>query len=1066
MSKKPIQLLPDEIPTVGAKPTRAGGGWLNSSGITPASPKATALRDRIGWSHAAVTSSLYDTPTSHYSFYQRYRSLYPEQYWQLYKTTPDVRACVDTIVRRIATWDWYIKVNADPRDTEKYERLTKEAARVQSFLARPSTDGTTWQEMMTALVTDIMVYDAGVIELVNDDVGRLVELKCWLGSEWFPVIDKHGHLLYYEQQPEDMAEEPVQVNPENLAYFKLYNNTRSALGLPILETVINECLTAILSSEHAMLAMDADEIPPGLLVLGGVAGPAAERARADMMAMKGKDSRIRVVTSPQPNGIEAKWLELRHTPKDLELMNVVDQMRRAIWRTFGVMPVELGETTGVPRAAAEIQMDVSSSHLISPILELVQARINQQIVKRIVDPDDLEELSFTFDRVAPTTSAEKLDTAKRAEILLKKGVMTVNEVRAEMGYMPIAGGDIAIVETSLGPMPLEQVSQGLSPAVTLPFGDQAPSLDDAGTDPEGVEQVGDLVVQPEGLIGEEEGVAEVAAEGLSRTPMQRNKYEGIDFSVPKGVKAELERGLKWHEEGHSGDGLRQETVSWARRMYNGQDISPDKARKMRAWLARHEVDKEGKGFEPGEDGFPSPGRVAWALWGGDPAVAWSNKLVRQMEAAEAKKERNLSDLSGKVQTALKKKAADFNEKMEDGGFASWRRTTAKTLAAVFKRGVGAYNTNPESVRPSVSSADQWAYARVNSYLYVLEKDKFKSGKHDTDLLPKEHPLSTKSKSVSHDHPHDCGCPLHEHTHPGPHDSEWRFKALSSNEWLPSDWQPAGKFKNYRTVDLGMLAGAVEDYTKDIAGLYIDTANEIQSVVIASYKNKTLSVVDSARAQKQIDAIFDSFLAKWSTITIPHYMSVTRMGYEKAAEFSRGIPEFNPSQMALAYHNDAMIYLQDSDGLVGTLREKIRLCLQNATLAQRDRIAEIEPGEGPDGVVRVIDEEFGAQRHRIKNWSGKLVALGSMALVAGLRSFVPVFGDSAQVWYYEWVAESGKNCPTCAFEKTQGIRPLSELSTYPADGTICGANCRCVLVYWTGREVEDDEVVLLSSIEPV
>ena len=81
--------------------------------------------------------------------------------------------------------------------------------------------------------------------------------------------------------------------------------------------------------------------------------------------------------------------------------------------------------------------------------------------------------------------------------------------------------------------------------------------------------------------------------------------------------------------------------------------------------------------------------------------------------------------------------------MKDGGFASWKRTTARTLAVVFKRGVGAYETNPQSVRPSVSSADQWAFARVNSYLYALEKEKFRSGKHDTDLLPKQHPMSTK-----------------------------------------------------------------------------------------------------------------------------------------------------------------------------------------------------------------------------------------------------------------------------------------------------------------------------------
>ncbi len=120
-------------------------------------------------------------------------------------------------------------------------------------------------------------------------------------------------------------------------------------------------------------------------------------------------------------------------------------------------------------------------------------------------------------------------------------------------------------------------------------------------------------------------------------------YDEINFSPPKGVREELRRGLDWHEEGHSGDGLKPETVAWARRIANGEKISPDKARKMRAWLARHEADKDGEGFSPGEDGFPSPGRVAWALWGGDPAVAWSEKLVGQMEAADNKKRRCASE---------------------------------------------------------------------------------------------------------------------------------------------------------------------------------------------------------------------------------------------------------------------------------------------------------------------------------------------------------------------------------------------------------------------------------------
>ena len=117
-------------------------------------------------------------------------------------------------------------------------------------------------------------------------------------------------------------------------------------------------------------------------------------------------------------------------------------------------------------------------------------------------------------------------------------------------------------------------------------------------------------------------------------PENRAKYDHINFSTPKGCQEEAERGLKWVEEGHGGDGLRPETLRWARKLARGEDISPEKARKMRAWLARHESDKKGEGFTPDEDGFPSAGRVAWALWCGDPGVAWSKKLVRQMESAD------------------------------------------------------------------------------------------------------------------------------------------------------------------------------------------------------------------------------------------------------------------------------------------------------------------------------------------------------------------------------------------------------------------------------------------------
>ena len=345
-----------------------------------------------------------------------------------------------------------------------------------------------------------------------------------------------------------------------------------------------------------MMALDADEIPPGLLVLGGVAGAAAERARADLQQMRGRDHRLRVVSSPQPGGVKADWVELRHTPKDLQMLEVVEDMRRAIWRVFGVMPVELGVSDNVPRASATVQVDVASSHLITPILELVEARLNAQVVPLLVGAEDSARIKFRFDRTQPLTPAQKLELARAQDLQVRRGIITVNEARAEHGKLPLDGGDTAIVDTNEGPVPLKQIAEGRKL--------QGPDVEPAGSDQE----------------------SRVAP-----------KYSKINLSPPKGVVSELDKGLLWHDEGHSGDGLMPETVAWARRMAGGSDISPDKVRKMKAWLARHESDKKGKGFYPDQEGFPSPGRVAWALWGGDPAIPWSNKLVGQLDKADEKR---------------------------------------------------------------------------------------------------------------------------------------------------------------------------------------------------------------------------------------------------------------------------------------------------------------------------------------------------------------------------------------------------------------------------------------------
>ena len=79
---------------------------------------------------------------------------------------------------------------------------------------------------------------------------------------------------------------------------------------------------------------------------------------------------------------------------------------------------------------------------------------------------------------------------------------------------------------------------------------------------------------------------------------------------------EARRGLEWRNE--YGRGGTEVGVARARDIANRANLSEQTIGRMVSYFARHEVDKQGKGFSPGEEGYPSAGRIAWALWGGDP----------------------------------------------------------------------------------------------------------------------------------------------------------------------------------------------------------------------------------------------------------------------------------------------------------------------------------------------------------------------------------------------------------------------------------------------------------------
>jgi len=105
------------------------------------------------------------------------------------------------------------------------------------------------------------------------------------------------------------------------------------------------------------------------------------------------------------------------------------------------------------------------------------------------------------------------------------------------------------------------------------------------------------------------------------------------YKPTSGMASAARRALKWKQEGKAGGTL--VGLARANQLKDRDPLSASVVLRMYSFFSRHEVDKRATGFNSGEEGFPSKGRVAWDLWGGDGGYSWSsakrNQIMRERE---------------------------------------------------------------------------------------------------------------------------------------------------------------------------------------------------------------------------------------------------------------------------------------------------------------------------------------------------------------------------------------------------------------------------------------------------
>lgn len=91
---------------------------------------------------------------------------------------------------------------------------------------------------------------------------------------------------------------------------------------------------------------------------------------------------------------------------------------------------------------------------------------------------------------------------------------------------------------------------------------------------------------------------------------------------PQDVARAAQRAVDWIAEGKAGKGFTETGEHRAHQLAERRAVPEADIKKMQQYFARHEVDRDAEGFQQGDEGYPSPGRVAWDAWGGDAGREW------------------------------------------------------------------------------------------------------------------------------------------------------------------------------------------------------------------------------------------------------------------------------------------------------------------------------------------------------------------------------------------------------------------------------------------------------------
>lgn len=472
-----------------------------------------------------------------------------------------------------AAIDWYVRnwPQATPRvmrvvDSQQVEPIEHPVLALINAPGDNLTAGVFWG----LVVQDYKLFgNAYVRKLRGSRTGAPVALQYLPQDMVRPVGNGVNPLTHFVYTTDGRS---FDIQPEDMIHFR-YGREPSdfRIGRAPLQSVLREIATDNVASSSAY-GLLSNGAMPSIIV-----GPDGKDEVVDLSVddLRQVKRQLREdLTGDNAGGIVVmsgpyKMDRVSLTPGELALDSVRRVPEERICSTLGINPMVLGLGSGLERSTYsnyERAQQAAWEDGMIPLLRAIADALNASLLPDFSETQDGDYIEFDVRNVKALADDQQAE-AERAERLYKAGIADRAEAKR------IAG---------LEATPEDEGAMFPGASATLV---QEPQI---------------------------------------RTIREEAKATAMKFYANEAMQEAARRALAWKDEGRAG-GTRV-GLARANQIVNGDLISEDTILRMYSFFARHEIDKEAEGFSEGEDGYPSPGRVAWDLWGGDAGYAWARRL--------------------------------------------------------------------------------------------------------------------------------------------------------------------------------------------------------------------------------------------------------------------------------------------------------------------------------------------------------------------------------------------------------------------------------------------------------